>query len=213
MKQSIETIWKDGFMKDDVLVAPKINNLYAQKSKNIVDKLKHMFKMNLYAIVIGAIIILTALAINGSAWLGAFVFLSLMWTVKLGQTQLKMLEKIDKNVSSYEYIKTFDGWLKGLINDYTRLYRFFYPMMVVAVLINARFSEEVIELFANITKDFPETFLILGIPHYFIYGVIVIAALVSLFAPAIYRLDMNIVYGRAFKKLDEIITDMEELRA
>ena len=38
MEKSIETIWKEGFMKDDALVAPKLNDLYNQKSANIIDK-------------------------------------------------------------------------------------------------------------------------------------------------------------------------------
>jgi hypothetical protein len=30
MEKSIETIWKEGFLKNDALIAPKINNLYTQ---------------------------------------------------------------------------------------------------------------------------------------------------------------------------------------
>ena len=51
MEKSIENIWKEGFLKSDALVAPKINNLYNQKSIHIIDKFKRMFKINLIAIV------------------------------------------------------------------------------------------------------------------------------------------------------------------
>jgi len=51
MEKSIENIWKEGFLKNDALVVPKINNLYDQKSIHIIDKFKRMFKINLIAIV------------------------------------------------------------------------------------------------------------------------------------------------------------------
>jgi hypothetical protein len=31
MEKSIENIWKEGFLKNDALVAPTLNNLYNQK--------------------------------------------------------------------------------------------------------------------------------------------------------------------------------------
>ena len=31
MEKSIESIWKQGFLNSDALVAPKLNNLYNQK--------------------------------------------------------------------------------------------------------------------------------------------------------------------------------------
>jgi len=58
MKKSIETIWKEGFLKNDALIAPKINNLYTQKSIDIVEKFKKMYKINRIGIILFAIIIL-----------------------------------------------------------------------------------------------------------------------------------------------------------
>ena len=51
MEKSIETIWKEGFLKSDTLIAPKLNDLYNQKSKHVIDKFKRVFKINLIAIV------------------------------------------------------------------------------------------------------------------------------------------------------------------
>ena len=42
MEKSIEAIWKEGFLEQDALVAPKINELYNQKSSDIVDKMTRM---------------------------------------------------------------------------------------------------------------------------------------------------------------------------
>lgn len=60
MEKSIESIWKEGFLESDALVAPKLNDLYNQKSKHTIDKFKRMGKMNLHGIMIGAFVILIA---------------------------------------------------------------------------------------------------------------------------------------------------------
>ena len=51
MEKSIESIWKQGFLDNNAMVAPKLNNLYNQKSIHIIDKFKRMFKINLNALV------------------------------------------------------------------------------------------------------------------------------------------------------------------
>ena len=58
MEKSIETIWKEGFLNNDALLAPQVNNLYHKKSNHIVDKFKRMFKFNLIAILIGSFALL-----------------------------------------------------------------------------------------------------------------------------------------------------------
>ena len=58
MKKSIETIWQEGFLNNEALVAPKLNDLYNQKSIHIVDKFKRMYKINIIAIIAFAFIIL-----------------------------------------------------------------------------------------------------------------------------------------------------------
>ena len=40
MRNSIEEIWKEGFLNEKSLVAPKINDLYNQKSMDLIDKMK-----------------------------------------------------------------------------------------------------------------------------------------------------------------------------
>ena len=66
MEKSIENIWKEGFLKSDALVVPKINNLYNQKSKHITAKFERMFKINLIAIVVFSVVFLIELSTMGS---------------------------------------------------------------------------------------------------------------------------------------------------
>ena len=65
MEKSIEDIWKEGFLKSDALIAPKVNNLYNKKSIDIIDKFKRMFKINLIVIVAFAFASLIMSFLNG----------------------------------------------------------------------------------------------------------------------------------------------------
>ena len=54
--------------------------------------------------------------------------------------------------------------------------------------------------------------MIYGMPVYWILSMLLIIILLAIFGGRIYKWDLNIVYGRIIKKLDELITDMEDLR-
>ncbi len=102
MEKSIESIWKEGFLESDALVAPKLNDLYNQKSKHMVDKLMKIGKMNLVAIMIGAVIILISSIIAGVPFVGVLMFLLLTWVVIYGKKQAGRIKEIDKSLSSYQ---------------------------------------------------------------------------------------------------------------
>ncbi len=212
MKKSIETIWKEGFIEDKALIAPKINDLYNQKSQNIVDKLKRMFDLNLKGIAIGAILVFGVLTFNGLPFLGAFISAMLMFLVVKGYQQFKQLQKIDNNVNSYEYLKSFDGWMKKVIKEYTTIYRFIYPMLFVACITRFGFSEVGLSIIEGMAKDFPSIPVVMGMPVVIPVAIALVAFLLSYFAGVIYRLDMKSLYGRQFNKLEEIIADMETLQ-
>mgnify|MGYP006193106251 CR=1 FL=1 len=78
MQKSIETIWKEGFLEDDKLVAPKLNNLYNQKSRHLVDKLRRTFRINLIALVIMAIAFLVIHYFLDAIWQGMVAAISLI---------------------------------------------------------------------------------------------------------------------------------------
>ena len=74
MEKSLEAIWKEGFLKNNELVVPKINNLYNQKSQNAVDKLMKIGKLNLQAIGVSAVIILIITIVAGLPYMGDITF-------------------------------------------------------------------------------------------------------------------------------------------
>ena len=125
MEKSIETIWKEGFLKSDALVAPKLNDLYNQKSKHLVDKYKRMFKINLIAIVAGSLLFLVASFVIGIPVTGIGFFLILSVVVIVNRKLLPGLEKIDKSENSYQYLKAFDSWLQEQLSLNRKMARFY----------------------------------------------------------------------------------------
>lgn len=212
MEKSIETIWKDGFLRSDALVAPKLNDLYNQKSTHIIDKIIRMGRINLYAIVIGSSILLTVCLIAGAILGGIILFVALNYLVWMGVQQAKGLKEINKGNSSYEYIKAFDGWLKANTEKFRRVYRYVYPIIFGAAMYGFwEYSHE--KLMPELLAQNPDMTFIFGIPLYgFIFGLSVIV-LSAVFSGPLYRLDVKSVYGPVLRKLAEILKDMEELRA
>ena len=208
MEKSIESIWKEGFHKNDVLVAPKLNNLYNRKSKHIVDRLLVVGKKNLIGIIIGAFIVLALALIFKAILAGICLFLILIWLAYKTKKERNRMQEIDRSLNTYEYIKAVDLWLKEAISSYTKMYRIIYPVIVTAFSLGMWYSSIGQTLFkSGVLGDF----MIWDISGYWLLGTLVWASLMSIFAGPIYSLDVNVVYGRILSKLEEIIADMEEL--
>lgn len=218
MENSIESIWKEGFLKSDALVAPQVNNLYNQKSKHIIDKFNRMFKINLKAIVIGSFVVVVASFLVGIPIMGISMFFILNGLVLINKKLLKSLQSIDKSMSSYEYLNSFNNWMNEQIETNIKIARFMYPLIFLAMVlgfwfknVEGKFLGE--HLLNKIMTEFPDTFLIFNIPFYGILGVLLVISLLTLFGGKIYKWDFNIVYGRVFRKLNELVNDVEELRS
>ena len=68
-------------------------------------------------------------------------------------------------------------------------------------------------LMYSFMEEYPNLWYEFNIPMMPFFGVLFVAALMLYFGDKIYRWDVNLAYGRVFKKLDSMISDMEELRA
>ena len=217
MEKSIEDIWKEGFLKSDALVAPKINNLYNQKSIHVIDKFKRMFKINLIAIVAFSFIFLIITFFNGMLITGIVFFVVLTVLVIINKRLLNGLEKIDKGVSSYQYLKAFNEWIKKQVSINKRFATFMYPIIFLSMIIGLWFIDaEGIplgeRLVGEVLYGFPDIYLIQGIPLIAIIVIILIVGLLAFSGGRIYQWDLNLVYGRVFKKLEELMADIEELK-
>jgi len=73
MKKSIEEIWKEGFLNNNALVAPKINDFYNQKSNHIIDKMIRMFRWNQYYVILLMVVHLAIGFVAGVPPVGIFL--------------------------------------------------------------------------------------------------------------------------------------------
>lgn len=217
MEKSIESIWKQGFLNSDALVAPKLNNLYNQKSIHLIDKFKRMFKINLYAIVVGSFLFLGISFLIGIPFMGIGFFLTLSIIAIVNRWLSKGLNRIDKSESSYHYIKAFDNWMRQQVSVNRIMARFYYPLFFLSMLlgfwhyyINEKQLGEVIT--NKLIFNYPDIYLFFGVPLFIILGVIIMMVFLSYLGGIIYNWDLKVVYGGVLRKLDEIIADMEKLR-
>jgi hypothetical protein len=218
MENSIEIIWKNGFLKDSALVAPKLNNLYNQKSKHIIDKFQRMFKMNLILIVLGSFIVLVASFIVGLPYTGVPMFVGMNVLVFLNKKLLNSLKLVDKCKNTYDYLKAFDSWLKFQVNTNKKFARFFYPFVFLSMITGfwmKKSGDQNIGHLAvkKILLTYPDLQLVGGVPVVGVLGVLLIVGILALLAGRIYEWDLKIIYGRIFKKFDELLADIKELRA
>ncbi len=212
MEKSIESIWKEGFLESDALVAPTVNNLYSQKSKSITDRLKRMFKINLYAIVVMAVVIWVGYALLGVPLAGGFIFLLLMAVFALAVKQLRSLKDLDHGLSSYEYLKAFNNWIHGLIAKNVKVMRFFYPLVFLGSMAPIWYTFEQGEITGKLLAENPDIPLLFGIPVVALAAVLGVMLLMVIFGGKMYRWGVYLVYGGVFKKLEGLVNDMEELR-
>ena len=217
MEKSIENIWKEGFLKSDALIAPKINNLYNQKSKLVTAKFERMFKINLIAIVVFSVVFLIVTIYNGLPVIGISWFLILSGLVIVNSRLMKGLNKINNHSNSYEYLVSFNKWLQNQISINRKMARLIYPLFFLTIVIGFwLFDAEGIplgeRLVGEVLYGFPDIYMIYGIPLLAIVFMAVVVGILALFGGRIYMWDVNLVYGRVFKKLEELMADIEELK-
>jgi hypothetical protein len=211
MEKSIESIWKEGFLQKNAMVAPKLNNLYNKKSIHIIDKFKRMFKINLNALVIFSFILLPVSFFVKIPVMGVMMFILFNVIVIVNKRLLKGLDKIDKNVSSYQYLKSFDTWMQEQIAIGVKMSGYIYPYIFIAMVAGFWFSSDFRETLDRILGNYQPD-MIYGMPIYWMASMLVIIILLAVFGGRIYKLDLNIVYGGILKKLAELISDMEDLQ-
>jgi hypothetical protein len=211
MEKSIELIWKQGFLDKNAMVAPKLNNLYNQKSIHIIDRFKRMFKINLNALVVFSFLLLITSFLVKLPVMGVLMFVLFNVLVIVNKRLLKALEKIDKNVNSYQYLKSFDAWMQEQIAINIKMSRYIYPYIFIAMVSGFWFSSAFRETLNRVFGGY-QPYMVYGIPVYWILAMLVIISLLAIFGGRIYKWDLNLVYGGILKKLAELIKDMEDLR-
>ena len=74
-------------------------------------------------------------------------------------------------------------------------------------------SEPAQALIGRIIEEDPDIGLLFGVPLGVIAGVVVVIIVIEMFGGKFFDFDVNIVYCSVFSKLEEMVAEMEELRA
>ena len=212
MRKTIEATWREGFLYPDALVAPKVNDLYTRKSMHIADRIQRMLRINQIAIVIGAPIAWALLSAVGMPYAGAIMCTAWVGLFVVRQLYIAKFVAPDNSLDSYHYLKAFHGWLKDRMARSKRLQRHIYAVTFIALAIGMGESEAGQQVIRLIVESNPGIRLVYGVPLILIVGVVVIAIVVELLGGVIFDFDVNTVYRRVFRKLDEMVAEMEELR-
>lgn len=210
MEKSIENIWKEGFLKRDALIAPQVNQLYERKSIHLIEKFESAFTINIKAIIIAGILLCIASTFIGAFWAGSLIMLMLFYVAYTAKQELDALKQLRKNDNSYRFLKAFKAWIDRSTLRYGRMYRWFYPLLLLSFYFGLWYSD----LLSNIRMQLMESgeALLWGTHLYTSLGIIGFALFMSLFSKAIHRFDVKLIYGGIIRRLEAAIADMEELR-
>jgi hypothetical protein len=212
MKKTIEATWREGFLNPDALVAPKVNDLYTRKSRHIVDRIQRMLRINEIAIAVGAPIMWVLLSAVGIPYTGAILWTALMGLIVIRRLYIVKFDAPANTLDSYHYLKAFHGWLTDRMARSKRVQRHLYAVTFLAVAIGVGASEIGQLLIRLVVESNPGVLLVNGVPVVLIAGVVATAIVVDLLGGVIFDFDVNTVYRSVFRKLDQMVAEMEELR-
>lgn len=217
MGKSIESIWNEGFLAHDALIAPKLNNLYTQKSIHLVDKFKRMYKINIIAIFVFAIFLLPFTYFTNMPYMGIPMFIMFNVIAIISSKLKKKLGEIDVSLNSYEYLNSFNEWVKEMVRINTKLSRYLYPYIFLSVFAGfwyGDFGGDIPgdKLVSWLLIKYPDMYIILGLPVIGILGLILMIIILAYFGGRIGKWDLNLVYGGILKRLERLLSEMEELR-
>jgi len=213
MKNSIEDMWKEGFLNESSLIAPQVNDLYNRKSKHLIDKMIRMFRINYITIIVLSFVVVAVYYSVNAFWQGIVIAILLILTAVYSRHQMKGIKGLDQGATSYDYLRAFHGSLKSSLSKMEKVIRFTYPVYFVLACsaIWVAWNENT-ELIEKTQQKFPDMTFVGNVPLFALILVGAITLLILIFSDKIYRWDMRLVFGRVFDKLDEIIAEMEKLR-
>ena len=208
MENSIETIWKQGFLDESSLVAPKVNDLYNKKSIHVVDTIKRRMKFNRKFVLIAAFVIPIMYYFMDALWQGLVISLLFLFRVWYAKSIMDSTKILDQGATSYEYLKLFDKWLKDIFSRVETLARLTNTLIVPLAMSATWTAWSKAGVILKWTQKHPD----LNIPLIAIIITIVLTIPAFYFSAKINKFDIRLVYGRLFDRLEETIADMEKLK-
>ena len=208
MENSIEMIWKQGFLNESSLVATKVNDLYNRKSIQVVDRIKQ--RMKNYRKVSFGIIIFTPVAyyFMGAFWYGLTFSIIALFIIRYTGKVISTIKTLDQGTNSYNYLKEFDRLLDDILAKFEKIARFTLPLYILIGHAGLWASWHKLGLIAIMQKRHPNV----DIEFWALVYLVIFTLPFVLFPVKIYRIELRAVYGRLRTKLKETIAEMEKLK-
>lgn len=200
MEKSIEAIWTKGFLKEEHVAAPKLNNLYNRKSLLLIEKFKRTYRTDNRSLIPIALVSAVGFGIAGHLILGVYIMTLMFLLYFLNKKRLTSLEKINIDTTSYKYLVQYREMFFGLKAYYIKL-------LGVGLPLTGIFGYYLFFRNTALFESFMEIKLV-----YLIGIIMAVAGFLSALGIIAYLLSVKILYGNLLKKLDEMIMDMEELQ-
>lgn len=205
MEKSIEKIWNEAFINEQSLIVPKINDLYNQKSKSVINKIKRTYEIDNKGLLPMALILAIGMSVFSEAIIGIYSAFLLLCLYFFNQRLLSQFKTIDIHSDNLTYLKKYRSIITEITKATKKLFIFAIPMAVLSIFAIAYSIKEKSFLGAFISND-SSVIQILGIG-------LVVAITVSLIGLLVFKLSTKILYATLISKLDSIIQEIEELRA
>ena len=212
MKNSIEEIWKEGFLNERSLVAPKINDLYNQKSKHMVYRVQKMFRVNSTILIIMALIFPLVYYFVDALWQGITASVLLLLTAWYNKRQIDRINALDQGATSLDYLKSLSRWYKDVILKGEKIARLSYPLYLLIGLSTIWSTWEKQGMTSKVVKNFSGLISTGNIQFFSLAIGTILILLMLAFSRKIYKWDVKLMYGRVFSKLEETIAEMEKLK-
>ena len=204
MNNSIENIWKKGFIEESKLIVPKINNLYGQRSIDLVQKQIRTMQFEVWSLLpLGALFFLISYTQGQQLWAGAAsAGICLIWFF-ISKKQVKSIEKMDYNSNCYQYLISIRNKLNLILKMNLRYSILSTVLILLTMLVYTYINKEgetLGEIFGWAGIDLHRGFMFFIIP------------IVALFAYGFFHFMLRTIYGKTQARFNRLIADMEELQ-
>lgn len=203
MEKSIEKIWNEAFINEQALIAPKINGLYNQKSKSVINKIRRTYEIDNKGLLPMAGIVLIGGILLSEPIIGTYGTFLILCLYYFNSKLLSKFDSIDVGSDNLTYLKNYKSIINSIMRATKKLFMFAIPLAVLSIFTLAYTVKEK-SFFSNFISSDTTIFEVLGIG-------LIVAIIVYFIGIIVYKISTKILYGTLISKLDTIIKEMEEL--
>lgn len=208
MENSIEMIWKQGFLNESSLVAPKVNDLYNQKSIHVVEKIKRRMKNYRTLNFVLIVVVPFCYYFLGVFWYGLAFSITTFFMLRYTGRIVSTITTLDQGASSYDYLKSFESCLKDIFAKFEKLGRFSYPLYTLILNSALWVGWHHLGIVSILQHRHPTA----DIPLIMLSFLGVQSLLAIVFSVKVVRWEIRAVYGHLLNKLEDTIAEMEKLK-